>query len=130
MICPPVEEKFPGVMAVLSALKKYCRGPSELKSSTVLVELNGSGKGPVGLGGGPAAVEAGVAATPKAFAPGGALWPCVEPCVLNVSLARFVSRCRKRSEPENLTMTARKLVRLPDTPTNSKGSCVPFWVLV
>src|SRR5262245_7143421 len=38
---PPVEEKFPGVNAVLLARKKIRRGPSELKVSTVLAPVNG-----------------------------------------------------------------------------------------
>ncbi len=63
MIWPPVEEKSPGVIAELSALKKTWRVPSELNVSTTLKELNGNGKGPM----------AGVAATPNAFAEGGAL---------------------------------------------------------
>jgi hypothetical protein len=65
---PPVAEKLPGVMAVPLALKKIRRGPSELNRSTVLLALNGLGKGPVGLGAGPPASAAGVAATPNASA--------------------------------------------------------------
>src|SRR5262249_56553183 len=60
---PPVEEKSPGVIAAPAGSKKMRRGPSELKSSTLLFALNGLGKGPVGLGAAPKGVAAGVAAT-------------------------------------------------------------------
>src|SRR5947199_5275706 len=52
---PPVDEKFPGVRGVPSALKKNRRGPSELNVSTESVELNALGY----------AAPAGVAATPN-----------------------------------------------------------------
>jgi hypothetical protein len=38
---PPVDRKFPGVTAELSALKKIRRGPSELNVSTVFDAMNG-----------------------------------------------------------------------------------------
>jgi hypothetical protein len=60
-IFPPVEEKFPGVMAVESPLKKTWRSPSELKVSTALLAPNGFGNGPAEPPNGVAA--AGVAAT-------------------------------------------------------------------
>jgi len=63
---PPVEEKSPGVIGVLFALKKMRLGPSELNNSTVFVELKGFGNGPKGFGGAPKGLAAGVAATPKA----------------------------------------------------------------
>src|SRR5512135_1814795 len=40
---PPVDEKFPGVIGVLSGLKKWRRGPSELKVSTTVLPLNNTG---------------------------------------------------------------------------------------
>src|SRR5262245_7439010 len=59
---PPVEEKFPGVIALPSALKMTRRGPSEVNNSTLFAELNGLGNGPVGLPA-PIGAAAGVAAT-------------------------------------------------------------------
>src|SRR5579863_4455147 len=61
-IWPPVEEKFPGVIAVESPLKKICRRPPEVKNALGLEALNGRGNGPLGVGK-PADTDAGVAAT-------------------------------------------------------------------
>src|SRR5947207_11097174 len=45
---PPLDEKLPGVIGELSALKNSRRGPSELKGSVTLAELNTPGNGPAG----------------------------------------------------------------------------------
>ena len=58
---PPVELKFPGVMAVPPELKKSLRGPSDVNVSKALVPLKGPGKGPAGPE--PPATAAGAAGT-------------------------------------------------------------------
>src|SRR5262244_896503 len=61
-VCPPVDERLPGVIAEPVEVKKIWRGPSELNGSTTFVALNGFGNGPAGapnVNG----VAAGVAAT-------------------------------------------------------------------
>src|SRR2546428_4595540 len=73
---PPVDDRFPGVIAAPLPLKKIRRGPSELNVSTVLLELKTSGN----------VQFAQTAATPKP--PEAALWPCVSPSVLKVSWPR------------------------------------------
>src|SRR5215467_6527069 len=86
---PPVEEKFPGVIGDPSALKMMRRGPSEVNSSTPLVELKGLGNGPVGK---PAekGAAAGVAATEYTPTPSAAECACVCPVVFIVSRPRTV----------------------------------------
>src|SRR6266545_4463286 len=83
MVTPPLARKFPGVIGLPSAVKKYLRGPSELKRSTWLLLLNGLGYGPAGLPAIPLkAFLAGVAATLKAYGLIAAEWPWVSPAVL------------------------------------------------
>src|SRR5262245_60433268 len=100
--CPPVEEKLPGVMALLSALKNMRRGPSDVNSSLNCDEVKRPGKGPDGL---PVAkgLLAGAAATEYPLAH--ELCPKVTPEVPMLSRPRFVLRCRNRLAPENLTIT-------------------------
>src|SRR5438309_2052029 len=81
---PPVDDRFPGVIAAPLPLKKIRRGPSELNVSTVLLELKTEGN----------VQFAQTAATPKPAE--AALWPCVSPSVLKASWPRLVARWRKR----------------------------------
>src|SRR5581483_52955 len=121
--CPPLDDTLPGVIAAPVDVKKMCRGPSELNGSVTLAELNGFGYGPVGY---PVVkgFAAGVAATLNDVSDVVSAWPCVLPAVAIDSRPRFVSRCRNRAAPENLTTT----IRSPATPPFmiSNGSCEPF----
>src|SRR4030095_1704512 len=122
--CPPVDEKLPGVIGLLSALKNIRLGPSDVNNSLSCDEVKRPGKGPAGLPGADG-LCAGAAATeyPSAHA----LWPKVTPEVAMLSRPRFVLRCKKRPAPENLTITIREFAgRPPALKICSKGSCVPF----
>src|ERR1700722_19125265 len=94
-IAPPVEEKFPAVIAVPFALKKTWRGPSELNNSTGLFvpPKNASGY----------EFATSVAATQNALLAHGC--PDVEPSVAIANTPSLVSKCRKRPEPANFTIT-------------------------
>src|SRR6266508_275387 len=126
MVTPPLATKFPGVIGLPSAVKKYLRGPSELKRSTWLLLLNGLGYGPAGLPAIPLkAFLAGVAATLKAYGLIAAEWPWVSPAVLKASRPRLVATCRKRGCPEYFTTTIREPARIESSGAISIGSCVP-----
>src|SRR5882724_8333453 len=92
---PPVELKFPGVIAVEFPLKKIRRRPSELNVSTWFAALNGLGNGPEGPPNGVAA--AGVAATEYAPTADAEECPWVSPEVASVRVPRKLLMCKNRS---------------------------------